>query len=400
MLKPELLERLIERLGQMDSQSIQGYFLRLIREKGVLDTIFNTIQEGIIVMTPDLEMEYVNAAAIELLGLPENIIGEKINRFLKEIDWTSLMMMDFDAWEGFSRQEIEVFYPKQRVLTFYLLPQQDESGKEIEKIALVLHDITEMREEAESVKESELLKAMTMLAAGVAHEIGNPLNSLNIHLQLMDRLTKHIESPEVSKEAKELLEICSSEVERLDMIIHQFLGAVRSSKPELMQIRVDELLAESLQFMKAEIENKNIEVEAILADKITPLPGDKTQLKQAFYNIIKNAIQAMPDGGKLTITCKSTSDFLVITFMDTGKGIKLKNMGKIFDSYHTDRQGGTGLGLFIVDRVIRDHGGNIGVTSNEGEGTIFTIRLPLQTRRTRRIEAPVVAEEGKDLQND
>ena len=287
MLKPELLERLIERLGQMDSQSIQGYFLRLIREKGVLDTIFNTIQEGIIVMTPDLEMEYVNAAAVELLGLPENVIGEKINRFLKEIDWTALMMMDFDAWEGFSRQEIEVFYPKQRVLTFYLLPQQDESGKEIEKIALVLHDITEMRQEAESVKESELLQAMTMLAAGVAHEIGNPLNSLNIHLQLMERLTKHIANSQVSKEAKELLGICTSEVERLDMIIHQFLGAVRSSKPEMMSIRADEILAESLQFMKAEIENKNIVVEAVLQDKLTPLPGDKTQLKQAFYNIIK-----------------------------------------------------------------------------------------------------------------
>ncbi|MCM8530882.1 MAG: PAS domain-containing protein, partial [Lentisphaeraceae bacterium] len=172
MLRPELLERLIERLGQMDSQSIQGYFLRLVREKGVLDTIFNTIQEGIVVMSPDLEMEYVNSAANELLGLPDNIIGEKINRFLKEIDWKALLMMDFDAWEGFSRQEIEVFYPQQRTLNFYLLPQQDESGNAIEKIVLVLHDITEIRQEAKSVKESELLQAMTMLAAGVAHEIG------------------------------------------------------------------------------------------------------------------------------------------------------------------------------------------------------------------------------------
>ena len=238
-------------------------------------------------MTPDLEMEYVNAAAVELLGLPENIIGEKINRFLKEIDWNALLAMDFNAWEGFSRQEIEVFYPKQRVLTFYLLPQQDESGQEIEKIALVLHDITEMRQEAESVKESELLQAMTMLAAGVAHEIGNPLNSLNIHLQLMERLTKHIDKEEISKEAKELLEICTSEVERLDMIIHQFLGAVRSTKPELMQIRVDEILAESLQFMKAEIENKNIEVEAILADKITLSLEIRLNLNKPFIILLK-----------------------------------------------------------------------------------------------------------------
>jgi two-component system, sporulation sensor kinase E len=399
MLRPEILERLIERLGQMDSQSIQGYFLRLVREKGVLDTIFNTIQEGIIVMKPDLEMEYVNVAAFELLGLPENIIGEKINRFLKEIDWNELLMMKASAWDGFSRQEIEVFYPKHRFLTFYLLPQQDESGEKIEKITLILHDITQMRLEAESTKESELLQALTMLSAGVAHEIGNPLNSLNIHLQLMQRLTKRVKETEVAEEADELLNICISEVERLDLIIHQFLGAVRSSKPELVAVRVDEILSESVHFMKAEIENKNIVIEAILADNISTIPGDKGQLKQAFYNIIKNAIQAMPDGGKLTIGCKSNGDFLQITFMDTGKGIKLKNMGKIFDSFHTDRQGGTGLGLFIVERVIRDHGGNIGVSSNEGEGTIFTIRLPLLTRRTRRLEAPFM-DEAKEIKND
>ena len=95
MLKAELLERLIERLGQLDSQSVQGYVLRLAREKGVLDTIFNTIQEGIIVMTPDFTMEFINNAAYELLGLPDNVIGEKINRFLKEIDWMQLLEMDF-----------------------------------------------------------------------------------------------------------------------------------------------------------------------------------------------------------------------------------------------------------------------------------------------------------------
>jgi two-component system, sporulation sensor kinase E len=397
MLRAELLERLIERLGQMDSQSVQGYILRLAREKGVLDTIFNTIQEGIIVMTADLEMEYINNAANELLGLPDNIIGEKINRLLKEIDWEELVSLDFDAWEGFSRQEIEVFYPKHRFLTFYLLPQEDEDGKSLEKITLILHDITELREKDHSTRESDIIQALTMLSAGVAHEIGNPLNSLNIHLQLMERLTKKLEDDEVSAEARDLIQICTSEVSRLDMIIQQFLGAVRSTKPEMTPQRIDEILSESLTFMRAEIENKNIEVEAVFSDKLYTIPGDKTQLKQAFYNIIKNSIQAMPDGGKLTITCKQSDDFLSVSFSDTGKGIKTKNMGKIFESFFTDRRGGTGLGLFIVERVIREHGGSIGVTSNEGEGTSFSIKLPLQLRRTRRIEAPTLEEEKENF---
>ncbi|MCM8527886.1 MAG: ATP-binding protein [Lentisphaeraceae bacterium] len=393
MLKAELLERLIERLGQMDSQSVQGYILRLAKEKGVLDTIFNTLQEGIIVMSPSLEMEYINNAAYDLLGLPENVVGEKINRFLKEIDWSELIGLDVEAWQDFSRQEIEVFYPKHRYLTFYLIPQENEAGDAIEKVTLILQDITDLREKNKSKLESEMIQALTMLSAGVAHELGNPLNSLNIHLQLMQRLAKKVENSELQEEANEMLQICIAEVERLDMIIHQFLGAVRSTKPEMLPLRIEEVLSESLQFMKAEIENKNIEVEAVFQEKIPMIHGDKNQLKQAFYNIIKNAIQAMPDGGRLTISCKTANDFLIITFEDTGKGIKLKNMGKIFESFYTDRRGGTGLGLFIVERVLREHGGSVGVASNEGEGTIFTFRLPLHLRRTRRLEAPALDEE-------
>ena len=251
--------------------------------------------------------------------------------------------------------------------------------------------------ENQSIRENEMIQALTMLSAGVAHEIGNPLNSLNIHLQLMERLVSRLDKGEISDEAEELIGICSSEVKRLDMIIHQFLGAVRSTKPEMTPQRIDEILSESLKFMRAEIEDKNIEVEAVFSEKIFTIPGDKTQLKQAFYNIMKNAVQAMPDGGKLTISCTYNDDFLIVSFSDTGKGIKLENMGKIFESFYTDRRGGTGLGLFIVERIIREHGGSIGVTSNEGEGTVFTIRLPLQLRRTRRIEAPTLEGEKENI---
>ncbi len=347
-------------------------------------------------MTAELEMEYINNAAYELLGLPENVVGEKINRFLKEINWNEMLSLEVEAWQDFSRQEIEVFYPKHRYLTFYLIPQENEKGDKIEKVTLILHDISELREKSQSKLESEMIQALTMLAAGVAHELGNPLNSLNIHLQLMERLSKKVTDSALRREIEEIMQISSAEVQRLDMIIHQFLGAVRSTKPQMLPLRIEEVLSESIQFMKAEIENKDIEVEAIFPEKIPIIHGDKTQLKQAIYNLIKNAIQAMPNGGLLTIKCYSTDDFLNISFSDTGKGIKLKNMGKIFDSFYTDRHGGTGLGLFIVERVMREHGGSVGVSSQEGEGTVFTLRLPLYLRRTRKLEAPVLEQE-KDI---
>ena len=395
-MKRDILDLVNERLEQgAGLGGEESYLLRLAREKGALDTIFNTIREGILVLNQDFEINYFNQAAVDLLGLTGDARGQTLRKFVRELDWESLKMAGQTG--AFIRQEIVVTYPERRNLVVYLVPKQISDEENEEPIdddlsfTVVIHDITEFREQAESERQSEQLRLLTMLAAGVAHELGNPLNSLNIHLQLMNRILKRVEG-DAGDEARELLEVACGEVERLDTIIRQFLGALRSEAAEMKPLKVDEILRESLQFMKQEIDERNIDVEVQLADSLPSIEGDSTQLKQAFFNIIKNAIQAMPQGGKLGLDCSADDEFLRVSFADTGDGISHQSIGRIFNSYKSDRHSGTGLGLFIVEKIIREHGGRLDIASAEGEGTLLTILLPRMGSRIRMIETAVINE--------
>ncbi len=391
------LNRLIERLDKLDSSSLQTYVLRLLREKGFLETVFNTIHEGIVVLDRELHVHYANAAAFSLLGLPDNFVGQRIDRFLRDVDWSRLMFADPDEWHRVSFQEIEVFYPEHRFLNFYLVPLEAEhSTSEIPLVTMIIHDVTALQKNTEEAIESQKIQAITMLARGVAHEIGNPLNSLNIHLQLLERRLQEAEDADFVAEATELLRVSKQEVERLDGIVNQFLRAIRPPEPQLERIDVKEVLSEALKFMHQEIEDKSIEVEARWPDRVSAINGDPNLLKQAFYNIIKNAVQAMPDGGILRIICDETDYEILLRFNDTGKGISRSDMTKIMEAYYTTRSEGSGLGLWIVDQIVRSHGGEIGIDSEPGVGTSFTISLPLHERKMRLLKSPRTETESEE----
>ena len=383
------LDRLIERLDRIDPSRVQNYVLKLVREKGFLETVFDTIQEGVIVIDRQIQMQFVNRSARELLGMPGTAEGQRLDRYLRDVDWLALMEANPEEWRRVSFQELEVFYPQPRVLSFYIVPlSQDESPADIQMATIIFRDVTETRQSTERAIESRRIDAITKLAAGVAHEIGNPLNSLNIHLQLLRRNLDRRPEDSDSKEARELLRVACSEVDRLDSIITNFLRAVRPTQPHFEQLNIQQLLGESLRFMRNEIEDKGLLVEASLPDSLPRIRGDAGQLKQVFYNIMKNSIQAMSKGDKFEILCDVTEQFVEIRFVDTGKGISAENLRHIMEPYFTTRTEGTGLGLLVVERVVREHGGELGIESTEGEGTVFTVRLPLMDRRIRLLEAP------------
>src|SRR5581483_9002823 len=337
-MKSLFLEKLVGRLGKIAPNEVQNYFLRLAQEKGFLETVFNAIQEGIIVTDSNGRITYLNNAACELFGLQgDDSLGKRLDERVRGLNWESLTQNP-----GAATRDIEIFYPQNRVINFYIVP------------LLIERDITESRRSAEQTLESERFNALTMLAAGVAHEIGNPLNSLNIHLQLMERKLPAL-APDQREEFKESIEVSRAEIERLDSIVSQFLRAIRPTRPQLHLENLNAIVDEAVRFFAPELQDRHITVEQELRSDLPMLELDRDQMKQAFYNVIKNSIEAMNQRGTLRIRTDKDDTHVLITFSDTGGGISAEQLGRIFEPYFTTKTSGSGLGLLIVRRIVREH---------------------------------------------
>jgi two-component system, sporulation sensor kinase E len=411
-MKAGFLEKLIERLGRMEPEDVQNYFLRLAQEKGFLETVFNAIQEGIIVTDSNGRITYLNDAACGLFGLEEaDAIGKQLGERIRGLDWESLTKS-----RGPVSHDIEIFYPQNRFINFYVVPlvierRESEAGiadsgrhemasharggpgprtpttgaAEVGHV-MILRDITKSRRTAQQTIESERLNALTLLAAGVAHEIGNPLNSLHIHLQLMERSVQNL-GGDAKGELQQSIDVARSEVNRLDSIVTQFLRAIRPSRPQLRPENLNTIVEEAVRFFTPEIHDRDIVVEQELRSDLPLLQLDRDQMKQAFYNVIKNSLEAMQRHGTLRIQTDMDDTHVLIRFVDTGHGMSAENLSRVFEPYFTTKPSGTGLGLLIVRRIVREHGGELSIESGQGKGLTLTIRLPYIEKRIRMLEA-------------
>jgi PAS domain S-box-containing protein len=387
IMKAEFLDKLIEKLDKLDPQNLQAQFLRLWQEKGLLEAVFNVLHDGIIVLDPDGAIAYANSAAASMLGLKIDTAHQQhISKYMKDIEWQKILNLEGQEWSKLISREIEITYPEKRFLNMYIMPIVLNEGK-LRGAVVILRDITSDREKEIRVLKSERLNALTFLAAGVAHEIGNPLNSLHIHLQLLARELDSLPAGS-RKSIEDLVRISRGEVERLNMIITQFLKAIRPAVPDRQPCRMEEVLKETIAFMKHEIENRDVIVEVKIPEPLPVISVDRNQIKQAFFNVTKNSLQAMINGGLLTITLFSNDRFLGVSFKDNGEGMPSEQLGRLFKPYHSAKTDGSGLGLFIVQRIIQDHGGEIEVYSRPKAGTVFTMYLPLNERRVRLLKAP------------
>lgn len=381
-MKSGFLDKLIERLDKIDSENLQSHFLHLVQEKGLLETIFQSIQEGLIVLDNFGNITYANLAAEQFLGFTqEQAKGRPIMRYLRDIDWERVMDLDTHEWLKMVRYEIEIRYPQHRFLSFYVVPLLAVENKPTGAV-VILRDITRDRANNATIIESERLNAIQLLAGGVAHEIGNPLNALTIHLQLLEREIKK-KADDRDGSLSELTAVAQKEVARLDAIIRQFLQALRPTKPQFAPHQIESVVKDTLAVLQQEIENRALVVELTCPVPVPLLFIDPAQIQQAFFNVIKNALQAIPNGGRLDILITADERFVAVAFTDNGCGIAPEEFGRVFEPYYTTKTNGTGLGLMIVQRIVQEHGGKITIQSAPKAGTTVTIHLPLDEPRLR-----------------
>ena len=385
-MKSAFWKKLVERLDKMDSGSVQSQFLRLVSERGLLESIFHALREGILVLDADARILYANRGACRLLGIPEaGSAGQPMSRYLHEIDWQRLVSLDEKEWARMVTREIEITYPEHRFLAMYLAPLENlADGRN--GVIMIVRDVTRERDHTAEAIESERLNAILLLAASVAHEIGNPLNSLTIHLQLLDRELNDL-PPENQESLRELLNVARGEIARLDQILTQFLKAIRPNPPNFESAQLPEIVAETLTTLSAEIQDRKIEVEVEPGEDLPPAWVDRAQARQAFFNVIRNAIQAMSAGGGLRISFAVADRLIGVAFQDTGPGIPPDQMTELFEPFQTTKPDGHGMGLMIVQRIMRDHGGGMLVESLP-QGTRIQLHFQREDQRIRLLPAP------------
>ncbi len=309
--------------------------------------------------------------ADELIGKPVSILYSDRNpqEYLRRLRMKMNRRENWDAelWRKKKNGEEILIW----ISTSYLF---DEKGRIKNKISIE-RDITKVKQMEEELLHSAKLASLGEMAAGIAHEIKNPLTCISLGLEKLEN------SIPAESDGTRTVEKISREIERINEIVSRLLDLSRRKKPELETLHANAIIRDVLLNITPLARQEHAAVKTELAPGIAPINADGGQLYQVFLNLSLNAIQAMPKGGTLTITTGEVESdgrtMLAISFADTGVGISKDNIRRIFEPFYSTRKGGTGLGMSISHRIIRDHGGRINVESDLGRGTTITVLLPV-----------------------
>lgn len=345
------------------------------------NTIIENLEEGIISIDINGIIQGINKKACFLFSIPRNCDNEPLSKYLSETE-TGKIILELIK-ENDSDTKLLKDDDNKRILQINIFPL-GESGRIIGTL-IKAFDITQTYENSQKLKRAEQLASLTTLAAGVAHEIKNPLGSISIYIQLIEKIIKkNIDnSSQCFSELKDYCAIIKEEIGRLEDTINSFLFSVRKLELNLEETNINSLILSTIDFLKYEIENNNINMEIKFDRDNLIMRIDERYIKQSLINIIQNAIDSILEkSGKnykkeIQIKLKTVDNFALITIKDNGIGIKEETLPKIFEPYFTTKRHGTGLGLTNVARIIEAHNGNINIESEYGKGTKVIIKLPL-----------------------
>jgi two-component system sensor histidine kinase HydH len=353
---------------------VQNYYLvnrTLNTMRTYTQNVVESMVDGLISVDESGIITTINQTASQIMEVnSSDVEGRDISEVLKsdECDIQEALFTDRPLVEK------EITYQRNSgytPLSVSVSPLKDEIGKAIGAV-VIIRDLREIKELQEKVQRAERLASLGRLAAGIAHEIRNPLSSIRGFAQYFQGKFEP-ETKDV-KYAKAMVD----EIDRLNRIIEALLDFARPAEPKLSPYSIEDVLNHALGLMQADIDLKEVRLTKNVQSGIPEVMIDRDQMIQAILNILLNAVEAVNKRGEITVSASTEADNLKITISDTGSGIPEEDLPKVFDPFFTSRKSGTGLGLAIVHKIVENHNGEILVKSEVGRGTTFTILLPLR----------------------
>ena len=383
------IKKAVKQLPKLDCSQTTDLVNNIINEYELLEIVLDSMTDGIMVSDESDNLIFFNKSAkrmMHLANLNENV-EHKIWKVIKDPNINDFLRKYFAGEEESKTVSVFGDYSETEIklLEFTITPLIKSNS--IIGNVIIIQDVTDKKIKETKLRRAESLASLTTLAAGVAHEIKNPLGSISIYLQLIEKVINKNSSNKVSKEIKESVSIIKEEVERLNKIVIDFLFAIKPVNMTFSEEDLNKLITETIDLFLPELKKAEIKIETELSPKLPKVPIDKRYIKQVFINLIKNAEFAMRKaGGILKVTTEYKDNYAILKVNDTGTGIPDHILSRIFEPYFTTKDFGSGVGLTISYKIIKEHGGDISVNTKEKKGTTFIVTLPVPEKEQKLIE--------------
>jgi PAS domain S-box-containing protein len=356
----------IDRLGRQ-MHDVREVFDAL---KGNLDQLMSTLQEGLILFTREGRIVLVSSSAERFIGLPRGqMIGQMVETVFDDSNRLGRIVLDaFALRQDVPSREIEIEHGRRVQLALDFI---SERGAPIGAL-LTVRDAESVRRIENEIELSRRLAAIGRLTSGVAHEVKNPINAIVIHLEILrERILQ------LDPESRRHMDIINTEIHRLDRVVKTLVDFSRPLDLKLIALDLRSLAAEVVALAVPEARSHHVEIVRNLGPQPLLVRVDADLMKQAILNVVINGVQAMPDGGTLTLRAFASSQAAVLEVQDTGAGISPEIRDKIFNLYFTTRKSGSGIGLALTYRAMQLHNGALVVDTEAKQGATFRFMLPL-----------------------
>jgi PAS domain S-box-containing protein len=397
-----------DELTQVQSKiSRLGEQLRGVREifstlRENLNHVMSGLEDGLILFSSEGRAVLVSPAVEKFLGAPsDQFLGRTAAEiFPPEHPLRSVLQFTEERLEPIDGAEADIpaapgtaSAPLRVGITVHPIPESSGDAGAVWGALMTLRDLESRELIGSELETSERLSALARITTGVAHEVKNPLNSMRLWLEtLKESLPKDHDA------STQAVRILDSEIDRLDRVVKRFLDFTKPVEMRIDDVDLAPLLSNVIEVARPAIDRSKVTVEMRLAEGVPPLRGDGELLRQAVLNLVLNAVEAMPGGGRLLISLERRADDAVIMVSDTGKGIPPEHRSRIFQLFYTTRKGGSGLGLATTFRIVQLHNGSIDFVSEVGRGTAFRVELPLARGQSSAVE-PVRAARSAQAQS-